>query len=111
ARLEVAEMHIPEEGETGIYFIESLDGSFINPLLGWWQGHFLVHDNEDGVPTVTDARGRDPATLIRLADPMADKLANLKQGRSGLPGTTSPSTVTPENFKQAVREALERPRP
>lgn len=40
--VEVSGLVIPELGETGIYFVESLATDFLNPLLGWSQGHYLI---------------------------------------------------------------------
>ena len=35
---------IPEQGEQGIYFVESTDQNLINPLVGWSQGHFIIKE-------------------------------------------------------------------
>jgi hypothetical protein len=39
--LQLADMVIPKSGETGVYFVESLDAYQLNPLVGWSQGHFV----------------------------------------------------------------------
>ncbi len=36
----------PESGESGIYFVESLDQLLVNPLLGWSQGHFKLKEGK-----------------------------------------------------------------
>jgi hypothetical protein len=36
-----ADMVIPKFGETGVYFVESIDTYQITPLVGWSQGHFV----------------------------------------------------------------------
>jgi hypothetical protein len=38
----VGEMQIPNLGEEGVYFVESLQRNQVNPLYGWQQGQFLV---------------------------------------------------------------------
>jgi len=38
----------PAVGEKGIYFIESLTKSLVNPLVGWSQGQFLLESNDSG---------------------------------------------------------------
>ena len=40
--LVVSDMRLPQEGEHGIYFVESLERFQVNPLYGWSQGHFIV---------------------------------------------------------------------
>lgn len=46
--VEVSGMRIPQLGEQGVYFVESLSRDLINPLLGWSQGHFIIVE-ENGV--------------------------------------------------------------
>lgn len=50
--VEVSGLRIPQLGEQGIYFVESLSRDLINPLLGWSQGHFLIVE-ENGVRRVS----------------------------------------------------------
>ena len=40
--LRVSNMRMPEIGEKGIYFVETLAEQQANPLYGWNQGHYLV---------------------------------------------------------------------
>lgn len=47
-QLMVSELYLPQLGETGYYFVESLSQPMVNPLVGWSQGHFLLEENEDG---------------------------------------------------------------
>ena len=42
--VEVNGLLIPEEGEQGIYFVESINRNLITPLIGWSQGHFIVQE-------------------------------------------------------------------
>jgi len=44
----VSDMQFPEKGEQGIYFVESLERTQVNPLYGWSQGHFIVEHHVDG---------------------------------------------------------------
>ena len=44
----VSDMQFPEKGEQGIYFVESLERTQVNPLYGWSQGHFIVERHVDG---------------------------------------------------------------
>ena len=40
--MHISDMLLPERGEHGIYFIESLEKMQVHPLYGWSQGHFIV---------------------------------------------------------------------
>ncbi len=46
--LEIASLVYPKLNEEGIYFIESVDGGLVNPIMGWSQGHFIVEKNLHG---------------------------------------------------------------
>jgi hypothetical protein len=39
---------MPQVGEHGVYFVETLSRQQVNPLFGWTQGHFLVNEDEEG---------------------------------------------------------------
>lgn len=57
-------MVYPEVGETGVYFIYSLDHPLVNPLYGWHQGHFRIEfptERPEGV--VTTVQGREVIDL------------------------------------------------
>ena len=64
-RLEVNGSRIPELGERGVYFVESLTQDLINPLLGWSQGQYLIQ-TEDGVEQVTSVNARP---IVSVAAP------------------------------------------
>lgn len=66
-RLEVNGSRIPELGERGVYFVESLTQDLINPLLGWSQGQYLIQ-TEDGVEQVTSVNARP---IVSVAAPSA----------------------------------------
>jgi hypothetical protein len=46
--LVVSDMRLPQQGEHGIYFVESLQRFQVNPLYGWSQGHFIVERDGTG---------------------------------------------------------------
>jgi hypothetical protein len=55
----VSGMRYPDIGERGIYLIESTHEVMLNPLIGWYQGRFLVvKDNAGGAAKVMTADGR-----------------------------------------------------
>jgi len=71
--LHVSEMHYPEIGEEGIYFVESLERMQVHPLYGWNQGHLLVHRDRSGVRRVTTHDGRPITDMKPVADKAMDK--------------------------------------
>lgn len=62
--LAVSDMRLPQKGEHGIYFVESLERMQINPLYGWSQGHFIVERDAAGVARVMTNR-RLPFTGVK----------------------------------------------
>lgn len=76
-RLVVQGMQVPELGETGIFFVESLHEPLIHPLVGWSQGHFLLEADQRGASRVLTA-DHAPVTglaLVPAADPASDTVA------------------------------------
>ena len=118
--LEVNGSRIPELGEHGIYFVESLTKDLINPLLGWSQGQYLIEATGAGEQvTSIDAQpivGIRPtvAPLVApLATPSARSAAplriatepNIADGLiAGEVGTLD--GLSPRAFKQQVRALL-----
>lgn len=71
-RLVVQGMQTPVEGDTGIFFVESLQETLIHPLVGWSQGHFLLETDANGETRVLSAE-HAPVTGIALAvEPQTD---------------------------------------
>jgi len=65
--LAVSDMVLPQVGEHGIYFVESLERLQVHPLYGWSQGHFLVE---------TDASGTD-RVMTNSEQPVTEVLSNM----------------------------------
>ena len=63
--LSISGMRIPELGETGIYFVESLTRNQVHPFYGWSQGHFVVYEDEAGVERIS-TRGKRPVVAVEL---------------------------------------------
>jgi hypothetical protein len=59
----VGDMRLPQEGERGIYFVESLEKFQVNPFYGWSQGHFIVERDGTGSDRVMTNR-RLPVTGV-----------------------------------------------
>ena len=68
--MSVSDMRLPQKGEHGIYFVESLERLQVNPLYGWSQGHFIVERDVTGNERVMTNR-RLPITAVM--DTMQDE--------------------------------------
>ena len=102
--LDVSESTLPELGERGIYFVESLERFQVNPLYGMDQGHFLIFESA-GRRIMTTRNGRVITSLSPDAPPAADGLS--KGSARGLAldeAAAAASGVTVFQFKQAVRQ-------
>ena len=119
-RLEVNGSRIPELGERGVYFVESLTQDLINPLLGWSQGQYLIQ-TEDGVEQVTSVNARPivsvaaprsaaaaasgPATARSAARLRVAAEPTVAEGlNAGVIG--SDEGLSPRAFKQQIRALL-----
>jgi len=63
-KLQVTDMLLPRQGETGFYFVESLKEGLVNPLVGWSQGHYVIHSDGGGVQRIMTADQRVIEALI-----------------------------------------------
>ena len=119
-RLEVNGSRIPELGERGVYFVESLTQDLSNPLLGWSQGQYLIQ-TEDGVEQVTSVNARPivsvaaprsaaaaasgPATARSAARLRVAAEPTVAEGlNAGVRG--SDEGLSPRAFKQQIRALL-----
>lgn len=119
-RLEVNGSRIPELGERGVYFVESLTQDLINPLLGWSQGQYLIQ-TEGGVEQVTSINARPivsvatpssavaaasgPATARSAARLRVAAEPTVAEGlNAGIKG--SDEGLSPRAFKQKIRALL-----
>ena len=117
-QLEVTDMAIPEIGETGFYFVETLLEAQVNPLLGWDQGRYLIETQPDGDTVVTTA-DHDPVLALEVEAPAAangQPMNILETGRAdGVVvqsfGTASflSQPMSVEDFKTSILSVLARP--
>ena len=102
--LNVSDSTLPELGEPGIYFVESLERFQVNPLYGMDQGHFLIL--ESGSQRIMMTRNRRVITgLLSDEQPPVDGLSNgIARGLSIDEAGGSPESVTVFQFKQVIRQ-------
>lgn len=117
-QLRIADMQIPEVGESGFYFVESLQNNLVHPLVGWSQGHFLINrqnarsGSQTVLPTVETASGRPVTELASRPDAgSVDTLPLLAPGAAArgvqLRESGQPQQVlTVDAFKSRVRDIV-----
>lgn len=112
--LHVSDMQMPEMGELGIYFVETLRAYQVNPLVGWAQGHFLIEDLDNGATIVTTA-SHDPIVSVQAAEGSANTLAQTSFSKGIAKGVSVRSGVASNavrglsagQFKTSIREIVE----
>ncbi len=117
-QLEVTDMAIPEVGETGFYFVETVLEAQVNPLLGWDQGRYLIETQPDGDTVVTTA-DHDPVLALEVDTPATangQAMNILETGRAD--GVVVQSfgrasflsqPMSAEDFKTSILSVLARP--
>ena len=85
--MKVSDLTMPEVGEHGVYFVESLSKRFAHPLYGWHQGHYVVENDSQGVQRVR------PQQQVLSTAP-------------GLRSNTLVSLPTIDSFKSSIRSEL-----
>jgi hypothetical protein len=110
----VSDMRLPQEGEHGIYFVESLERLQVNPLYGWSQGHFIVERDVTGSERIMTNR-RLPITAVM--DKMQD--AQMSPGKEPLQALSKgvvrdlvvaqdKKGLTVDEFKRVLHERIGR---
>lgn len=112
----VSDMQLPRVGERGVYFVESLERSQVNPLYGWSQGHFLVERDEAGDDRVMTS-GKQPVLEVTgdnagvQISPGERRAPALSKGVASGVGVSGKSGVRKgmvlSDFKKALRGRLE----
>jgi len=113
----VSDMRLPQKGEHGIYFVESLERSQVNPLYGWSQGHFVVeHDPTGNERVMTNNRLAVTGVTENSADaqmtPAKQGMQALSRGiaRDIIVGQEKKGNIsmTVDEFKRVLHKRLER---
>ena len=108
--LSVSDMHIPEVGETGVYFVESLSRTQVHPFYGWSQGHLLIIEDDAGIERVTTQR-KQPVMAVGPAIKRSQQQLKLNSGvAAGLvleKGRDISEGISKPQFVQKLRGMLE----
>lgn len=108
-QLEVSEMQVPEAGETGVYFVESLQDRQLHPLVGWSQGHYLIVEDSNGRAHVQSA-AHQPIRAISIAPFASAQTLNEDGVASGVQIQAiadERSAMSAAGFKALVRERVQ----
>lgn len=99
----VHDMQVPELGERGVYFVESLERRQVNPLYGWAQGHFLIE--RDGAQDRVTTADRKRIGAVARASGLAPR--HLSRGiASGIDTDATAASMTAVEFKRKLRDML-----
>ncbi|HID44444.1 MAG TPA: hypothetical protein EYP34_01645 [Chromatiaceae bacterium] len=109
-RVEVSDMHIPEMGEQGVYFVEDTGRPLVNPLVGWAQGHFLVqYDKKLQRQMITTLDGKPVFDLE--SGPMKTRKPEISRGIArGVftePQASRAEPLDPARFKALLRGGVQ----
>lgn len=112
----VSDMKVPQVGERGIYFVESLERSQVHPLYGWSQGHFLVQSDDTGIDRVMTSN-EQPVTEV-MKDMSLEQMSSSQEettpllSKGAAKGVTfalkdnKNKGLTAEEFKKILREKM-----
>ncbi|MBI2815386.1 MAG: hypothetical protein HYX72_00455 [Acidobacteria bacterium] len=103
--LVVSDMHFPESGEAGIYFVENLSRRQVHPFYGWDQGHFLIRRESGGADVVLTRSGRK---ITAIDSGVSKQEMGLTTGIAlGVSiNDRREKGLTPGEFKRKLREVL-----
>jgi hypothetical protein len=111
----ISDMKIPQVGERGIYFVESLERSQVHPLYGWSQGHFLVQPDDTGTDRVmtsneqpvTEAMKDIPVEQMNASQGTVPLLSKgVARGITFAQKKNDNKGLTAEEFKKILREKM-----
>ena len=103
----VAEVSIPEVGETGIYFIAETDGSRAQPLMGWHQGHVFIKNDFDGGRRAFTSDNQSIIGLDTMAEPAKEQRARTAaRGLKTAAGNETATALSVDEFKSLIQQRL-----
>lgn len=105
---QVDDMDYPTVGERGIYFVESLQGTQVNPLYGWSQGRFLVLPDQEGQLRVYTADQSPVTRLQATPNPKKRLSTGVASGVVSEKAAQGKQPLLLEEFKQQLQQQWER---
>jgi hypothetical protein len=108
--VKVSGLRLPELGEHGIYFVESIRRNQVNPIFGWDQGHFIINKDGNGNQRLLTNKRLPVLAVKKNAVPSEKKINSRGVARELEVGQTDESdkALTVEQFKDILHERLEK---
>jgi len=103
--LATGDMKMPEKGEKGIYFVESLQRRQVHPLYGWSQGHFVVVADARGVERVL-TKSKRPVTAMQYRSATQKLSDGVALGVTVTEADDLTNAMTITDFKQQISTML-----
>ena len=100
---------IPDIGEHGVYFIESINTQLINPLYGWSQGHYRIQADghiiagDNRVVIGADENSRNNSSHLKLSTGIANGIITLPQQQVNTPPLSPPISL--DEFKRLIKDS------
>lgn len=107
-QVQISEMQVPVAGETGVYFVESLQDRQLHPLVGWSQGHYLIEHDSNGRAHIQSA-DHQPIRAVSIAPFAAAQTLGDDGVASGVQIQSirdEESAMSAAGFKALVRERV-----
>ena len=107
--LRVEGLQMPQPGEHGFYFVESIHEPMIHPMVGWSQGHFLVQPTPSNTQAIHTADGQGVSDIEAVSRPLASTPAILGSdgtARGVVIQRQQAPLLSPEQFKSIIRGYL-----
>ena len=107
-QLQITDMDLPQTGESGFYFVESLQEKLVHPLVGWSQGHYIIEPDRNGVGYVSSSQHRP----IQSIDGSPQETEPNTFSKGVAKGVTVmemhllSNAMTVDGFKAAVRSSI-----
>jgi hypothetical protein len=111
----VSDIKVPQVGERGIYFVESLERSQVHPFYGWSQGHFLVQPDDTGTERVMTS-SEQPVTGVMKdmsieqmnssQEPIPLLSKGVARGVTFAPKDNGNKGLTADEFKKILRDKM-----
>jgi hypothetical protein len=107
-QLQITDMDLPQNGESGFYFVESLQENLVHPLVGWDQGRYLIERDRNGQAYVTSSQHR-PIQSINGAPQETNPNTFSKgvaKGVTVMELNLPARAMSVDGFKSAVRSSI-----
>ncbi len=110
--LKIGDMHLPEQGDHGIYFVEKLNEQQIHPLLGWDQGRINISEDNNGIERVGTAANKpitsleNQTTQSRSIRQTSTNSTGVAKGIQAIESDNWTSALSKQEFKRQIKDII-----